>query len=362
MLCPRCHRDYADDSTFCHYDGEALIARRLVESIPAGRTRYLGEVLGDRYVVRGYIGRGSMSRVYLAEDRETNTPVAVKVLEKMHARDATARDRFMGEARAAQAVHHPNIVSIFDVGQRKDGMPYLVMEFLFGESLGEFLSRETVIRPEIALPVLRQVADGLSAAHAAHVIHRDVKPDNLFLVGEPGDPYAVKLLDFGLAKLSRGSEATAAGLAVGTMEYMAPEQVVTDPIDEFTDIYALGVVMYRMFAGALPFQGQDEGALLAKQLITEPQAPTSRVPELSPDIEAVILRAMQKRPENRYSSMLALLEDLERLLGDRDGELSALEPVDDDDVYRPKTPFARQAATFLYKKLGLPMPEQSGAE
>src|SRR5262249_11507306 len=154
------------------------------------------------------------------------------------------------------------------------GSPYLVLEFLFGESLGDLLRRDQVLDADIALPILGQTASGLAAAHEAGIVHRDVKPGNLYLLGEPGDPYAVEILDFGLAKLSASSTLTAAGVAVGTIEYMAPEQAVSDTADARSDIYGLGVVMYRMFTGALPFQGKEEGEILAQQLLAQPPPPS----------------------------------------------------------------------------------------
>jgi hypothetical protein len=149
MFCPRCHRKYDDDSTFCHFDGEPLLARPNVDRIPVGKTRHEGVLLGGRYQVRGYVGKGAMARVYLAEDLHAGHPVAVKVLDKTAARDPEAGVRFQREARAIQAIGHPNVIEIFDVGERDDGMPYLVMEFLFGESLGGLLKREGRLSADI---------------------------------------------------------------------------------------------------------------------------------------------------------------------------------------------------------------------
>jgi serine/threonine-protein kinase len=353
MFCARCHREYDAGHRFCPYDGTELAEAPRIDQFRCRPTRQKGAVLGDRYEVCGYLGKGAMARVYLAEDRQSRRPVAIKVLEAAHIRTTRTRERFLREAKAAAMIGHPNIVKVLDTGQRDDGAPFLVMEFLFGESLGDMLRRERRMSADIALPVLRHAASGLAAAHRTGIVHRDVKPDNIFLVGEPGDPYAVKVLDFGLAKMHEQSGLTVTGVAVGTVEYMAPEQVVSDLPDARTDVYGLGVVMYRTFTGELPFPRSDDSNLLAMQLVSPPPRPSERQADVRPAVEAVILKAIRKRPENRYPSMDALIEDLERLAGDRRGRLAALDPLTaSDDVYVPRNAFAKNATAYFYKKLG----------
>ena len=352
MFCARCHREYDAGHRFCPYDGTELVSAPQTDLFRCRPTRQKGTILGGRYEVRGYLGKGAMARVYLAEDQTNQRPVAIKVLESAHVRTSRTRERFLREAMAAAMIGHPNIVKVLDTGQRADGAPFLVMEYLFGESLGDCLRRDIRLEADIALPVLRHAASGLAAAHRAGIVHRDVKPDNIFLVGEPGDPYAVKVLDFGLAKIQAQSGLTAFGVAVGTVEYMAPEQVVSDRPDPRTDIYGLGVVMFRAFTGELPFPRVDDSDLLAHQLITRPPRPSERREGLDRTVEAVILKAICKRPENRYVSMDALIEDLERLAGDRRGRLIAQDPLAaPDDVYVPRGPFAKNATAYFYKKL-----------
>jgi eukaryotic-like serine/threonine-protein kinase len=357
MFCPRCHRAYETDHKFCPYDGETLTATASIDLFKSKNTQQQGSILGGRYDIRGFIGKGAMARVYLAEDMVTREPVAVKILEQTQAKGPTMRERFLREAKAVARIGHENIIKILDVGLRdEDGAPYLVLEFLFGESIGDLLRREGSLGADITLPILSQAAAGLAAAHRAGIIHRDVKPDNIFLVGEPGDPYAVKLLDFGLAKLEAASGFTQAGVAVGTLEYMAPEQVVTDKPDARTDVYGLGVVMYRMFTGHLPFHAKEDAELLAHQLLMPTPPPSRRCPELDHRTELVILTAMRKRPENRYPSMDGFLDDLERLMGERAGDLIAERLANPVDVYVPKSPFAKNAARYFYKKLGMESP------
>ncbi|MGK4009247.1 serine/threonine-protein kinase [Sorangium sp. So ce1036] len=361
MFCARCHREYDAGHRFCPYDGAELAEARRIELLRFKPTRLRGTVLGERYEVCGYIGKGAMARVYLAIERATGQPVAIKVLESFSARAERTRERFVREAQSAAMIGHPNIVKVLDAGTRADdGAPYLVMEYLFGESLGDWLRRERRMDADLALPVLCQAASGLAAAHRAGIIHRDVKPDNIFLVGAQGDPYAVKVLDFGLAKIQAAEHITASGTAVGTIEYMAPEQVVSDLPDPRTDVYGLGVVMFRTFTGVLPFPRAQQSELLARQLVTPPPRPSERRRSIDRPLESVILKAIRKRPENRYPSMEAFIEDLERLAGDRDGPLSAEAPLAaPDDVYVPQGSFARNAAIYFYRRLGMEAPRFS---
>ena len=361
MFCVRCHREYEQDAIFCAYDGERLVPERHIDFFRGKPTRQVGVILGGRYAVRGYLGKGSMARVYLAEDAKKGEPVAVKVLDMHSTRGIRAKERFVRESQAANRIGHPNIVKLLDHGQRSDGAPYIVMEYLHGESLGDLLRREQRLKEDMALPVLIQAASGLAAAHRVGIVHRDVKPDNLFLVGEPGDPYGVKILDFGLAKLSEESGFTASGVAVGTLEYMSPEQTVTDGSDHRSDVYALGVVMFRLFTGQLPFRAKVDTDLLAHQLIVPMPAPSTLDPDIDPRIEQVIMKATRKRPENRYPTMEEFHADLERLMGDRSGTLLAALPLAHArDIYQARSAFAKHAARFFYKKLSMDPPTWEG--
>lgn len=357
MFCPRCLRRFEEDLIrFCPYDGERLVATPNVSALRAKPTAESGVVLNGRYEVRGLLGRGGMARIYLAEDKQTGEPVAVKMMDALHLRSADARARFDREAKAANAVNHPNIVKVKDTGERIDGVPFLIMEYLFGETLGDWLRRETMMAPHIAIPVLAQAASALAASHKAGIIHRDVKPDNLFLQGEPGEPYAMKVLDFGLSRLDAAKTVTQVGVALGTPEYMPPEQVLGDKSDVRADIYALGIVMYRMLTGVLPFQAEDDALLLARQLIVAPTEPSEIRSTIDRATEGVILKALRKNPSDRYQTMDAMFEDLERLSGKRLGSLSASMLPRGPDIYTPKTSLSRQSAKFFYRKLGMQPP------
>ncbi len=353
MICPRCHRTYPERETKCAYDGELLTNARRIDFVRAGRTRHIGAILGNRFQIRGFIGQGGTSRLYLAEDLESNEPVALKILEPPWAHDRVAQERFLQEARAISAIDHPGIVKIHFAGQRGDGTPYIAMEYLFGESLSAYLERSGTIDPDVGLPVLRSTALALQAAHARGVVHRDVKPDNIFLLGEPGDPYGVKLVDFGFAKL-RDATITAAGVAIGTVAFMAPEQCVADTVDERTDVYGIGVVAFRMFTGVLPFGDSPPDDVLARHLIAPCPSATATRPEIDPLLGFVIERCLKKAPENRYANMAELIDDLDALAEGR--EPTAGRDSVHGDAYEPQGPFSRLVARALYRKLGVPMP------
>jgi eukaryotic-like serine/threonine-protein kinase len=304
-----------------------------------------GAIVAERYVIQGFVGDGAMARVYLAEDLQVKKPVALKVLHRDRTQDQFATERFIREVRVASTIRHPNVIRVFGAGEREDGVPYMVLEFLFGESIGELLRRDGSVELGFALPLLHKAASGLAAAHRAGIIHRDVKPDNLFLVGERGDPYELKVVDFGMAKLLEGT-LTAAGMTLGTLEYMAPEQALADEVDARADVYGLGVVMFRMLTGRLPFHGVDGPALIAHHLLVAPPRPVDLRPSLDPRIEAVILTALRKHPDNRYPSMDALIEDLERIQGKRAGALTG-RPLRRRDIYEPKATFSQAAARAL---------------
>jgi serine/threonine protein kinase len=353
MLCPRCFRRYDDEHQFCPHDGEKLAGAADVRRIRSKPTELYGELIGERYQVRGLIAKGAMGRVFLAQDKSGGEPVAVKVLDAKHLKEPRTRARFILEAKAAAKVVHQGIVKVLDVGLHTDGAPYLVMEFLYGESLGDFLRREKVMAPDRALPFLKQACAALAAAHRAGIIHRDIKPDNVFLLGEKGTPYGVKIVDFGFAKLDEHVGVTQMGVTVGTVEYMSPEQAVSDAVDARTDVYGMGALMYRAFSGRLPFDSAEMPDVMAHQLIVPPPPPALAGP-LGAGLEAIILKAMRKRPENRYASMEALLDDLGRLASGR--PLAAHGPAAEPDVYTPRSAYAQNAAQFFYKMLGKDYP------
>ena len=349
MRCPRCFREWPTEFRFCPHDGEATVEQLDSSSARAKPTRLSDAVIGRRWLIRGFIGQGTAARVYLGTDTESGRPVAVKILEERHRGDTDTRSRFLREARAVASIDHPHIVKMLEAGIREDdGVPYLVMEFLFGEPFGRYLGREGAAPPDILVPALQQAAAALQAAHAKGVIHRDLKPDNLFLVGEPGDPWELKVLDFGISRLVDRSH-TAVGMVLGTPAYMAPEQVLGEPADARTDVYALGMVLYHALTGVLPFAGCDDALVLAHQVHSTPLGP-GEIAELDERFDAVVLRAVRKDPALRYPDMAAFADALRRL-ADPAAELR-LVPAP-EDRYTPSTELGRRLAASLERQLAV---------
>ena len=265
----------------------------------------------NNYEIVSLLGEGGMGSVYVAEHPILGRRVAVKVLKREFAEDKMLVARFMNEARAASAIRQPHIVEILDVGTLPDGVPYLMMELLEGESLSGRLYREKPLQMEDALAIATQAATALSAAHAKQIVHRDLKPDNLFLVPDAAFPRGqrVVVLDFGIAKLrgelSSGSVKTHSGSVMGTPPYMSPEQCrgLNDEIDERTDIYALGIILYEMLTGAPPFVSEGFGDLLVMHLMKPPLPMRSLDPAIPPHVDAAVLRALEKPREARFASM-----------------------------------------------------------
>ena len=266
-----------------------------------------GDLIDQKYRVLRLLGTGGMGSVYEAENTRVDRRVAIKVMHQV--RDQQDVVRFEREARAAQ-IGSSNIVQVFDLGYLADGSPYMVMEYLAGESLGERLQRLRSMTPAELLPIARQILDALGAAHRAGIIHRDLKPDNVYLVRtDDGDQEIVKLLDFGISKFTDAARKAAdvsltrSGVAVGTPHFMSPEQVQgSKDLDFRTDLFSLGVILYRALSGQLPFQA-DEVAPLLVQILMETPKPLCEVrPGIDADLSALVARSMARRAEDRFQS------------------------------------------------------------
>jgi serine/threonine protein kinase len=255
--------------------------------------------------------------------------------------------RFIKAARAAMQVCHPAVVTYFETGESETGQPYVVMELLRGETLGEFLAREERLDSGLALRLFLDAASGLSEIHRMGLVHRDIKPDNLFLVGPRGAPFRLKVLDFGLAKLIRSNHKASRPMIVGTTEYMPPEQIVCDPVDARSDVYSLGAVMFRALTGELPFAEQSYKNIMAHHLVTPVPPPSWLVDELPHGLQTVVLRALRKHPNNRFPTMNVLHAALERIADGQGGEI--LEPplAHEPDSYVPQCEHASEALRAL---------------
>ena len=267
-----------------------------------------GRVLADRYAVGELLGRGGMAEVYLATDRVLDRPVAFKVLGGWLANDGTFVERFRREALAAARISHPNLVAVFDAGS-EDGVHYIVMEHVPGETLADVLRKEGRLHPNRATSIAASVADALGVAHAARIVHRDVKPANVMLTPDG----RTKLMDLGIARNIDGESITHASSILGTAGYVSPEQARGDPVDHRSDIYSLGCVLYEMLTGRQPFEAQDPLAVAYKHVHEAPVPPTSLEPSIPPPLEAVTLRAMEKEPAARFQNV----EEMASALDDR---------------------------------------------
>jgi eukaryotic-like serine/threonine-protein kinase len=271
-----------------------------------------GRVLAGRYELGRVLGTGGMATVYLAGDRVLQRQVAVKVLNPPYALDPAFVERFAAEARTAARLSHPNVVAVFDSGADA-GVHYLVMEYVPGESLVALLRRQGPLPPRRAAGLAAQVCAALAAAHAQGVIHRDVKPGNVLLAGDG----RVRVADFGIAKAATDHAGTGDGMVLGTAAYLPPEQAQGGPADARSDLYALGCVLYELLTGAPPFGSKTDSlpmAILERQVRQPPEPPSARNPLVDHGLDAVVLTALAKRPEQRYQSAQALRDDLERLL------------------------------------------------
>jgi serine/threonine-protein kinase len=269
----------------------------------------IGEQFGN-YRAISLLGEGGMGAVYLAEHPTIGRRVAVKVLHRNYIRDENLLGRFLNEARAANAIRHPNIIEILDSGTTADGTPFLVMELLEGESLGTRLRRVGALPIPTAVELAYQTASALGAAHKKGIVHRDLKPDNLYIVPDSHEPdrERIKVLDFGIAKLQQGSTGdsvkTRTGTLMGTPIYMSPEQCRgTRTVDHRSDIYSLGIILFEMLVGQPPFVSEGFGELVNMHLNVQPPAPSSLNPAVSPVLDAIVLRMLQKDPEKRFADM-----------------------------------------------------------
>ena len=278
----------------------------------------VGRILGDRYRILSRLGQGGMGSIYLAEHVTLGKRMAVKVLRPEYSRDAELLDRFQHEARAASQIGQENIVEVFDFGHTPEGEAYFVMEALDGESLARILHRDGPMPLARAVPVFLQICRALGAAHQRGIVHRDLKPENVFVLRRNDGADFVKVLDFGIAKgpgTPDSKRLTKAGSIIGTPEYMSPEQASSNVIDQRSDVYAFGVLAYETLTGRLPFDGDTPLATLMKHQSDAPVPPRRLRPELPPEVEQIVLRALVKRPEGRQQSMEELSAELSRLAG-----------------------------------------------
>jgi serine/threonine protein kinase len=310
----------SSDDTQLLRTGDIIESWRGVEAEESGDD-LVGTILNGTYAVERLLGEGGMGRVYLAQHaRISQKRVAVKVLHAEFAGSSQVLARFQREAESAAAISHPNVVTVLDIDVTPRGMPYLVCEYLEGIDLADHLKEVKRLDVPDAISITRQLCRGLGAAHARGVIHRDLKPPNVFLVGDfsKGAPRRLfaKVLDFGLSRFnaSEGEQnLTKTGFIMGTPSYMAPEQARGQRVDQRADVYGLGTILYTVLTGRAPFQEDSPQATILSLLNSEPPRPRSLMPSIPPHVELIIERAMAKNPDDRYPDMAAFEQALDAL-------------------------------------------------
>ena len=280
-----------------------------------------GMIVGERYEVVGKIGSGGMANVYKAKDHKLNRFVAMKVLKQEFREDTTFINKFKTEAQSAAGLTHPNIVNVFDVGE-DDGIHYIVMELVEGITLKDYISKKGKLSVKEATSIAIQVSMGLEAAHSHGIIHRDVKPQNI-IISTDGK---VKVTDFGIARAA--SSNTISSNVMGSVHYSSPEQVRGGYSDEKSDIYSLGITLYEMVTGKVPFEGETTVAIAIKHLQDEMVPPTVYTPDLPHSLELIILKCTQKSVDKRYASMSEVIADLKHSLIDPNGDFVQLYTMD----------------------------------
>lgn len=295
-----------------------------------------GRVLGGRYELGDLLGYGGMAEVFRGRDVRLGRDVAVKVLRTDLARDPSFQARFRREAQAAASLNHPAIVSVFDTGEDEtDGshVPYIVMEYVAGRTLRQVLQQDGRLEPTEALRITKATCQALEYSHRAGIVHRDVKPGNVMLTPE-GE---VKVMDFGIARAVSASQATmtATSSVIGTAQYISPEQARGEHVDQRSDVYSTGCLLYELLTGVPPFTGDSPVAVAYQHVRENPAVPSSIDPDIPPALDAIVLKAMAKNPVNRYQSAGEFAADLERALTGRAVQATPVMPADTTTMMRP---------------------------
>ena len=335
-VCPQCGTEYETAARFCPDDGTALR--------PKGSDSLVGRVLADRYHILKRIGEGGMGRVYLGEHVKMNRQCAIKVMSPALVNDHESAARFAREASNAARIIHPNVAAVFDYGE-SDGLVYLVMEFVEGEPLSRLLAREAPLKLDRALDLAGQICDGLGAAHELGIVHRDLKPDNILITRTRTGREVAKVVDFGIAKAIQegaGEGLTRTGQVIGTPEFMSPEQLLGDPIDARSDLYALGCILHLMLTAAPPFEAKTREQMIKRRLSEDAPHVHGLDPAIPESVARIVGRLLARTPGERYGSGAEVRDALSGTHIRRSGALPRL-PTD----IRP-TPRSAPTVAFLH--------------
>jgi serine/threonine protein kinase len=321
LQCPRCARQYPDDIHVCPADLTPLHADDTIADAPIDPL--IGRIFEEKYRLDERLGGGGMGTVYRATHLLIDKAVALKVLSQRFVGDDTAQQRFRREARAAGRMQHPNAVIVNDFGATEDGYLYIVMELLEGRTLRDLLAREAPLDPARAVSFMLQTCAAVGAAHDAGLIHRDLKPANIFVEQRSDLPANVKVLDFGVAKFVVEEQdddyqtLTQAGAIIGTPRYMSPEQCSgAAPLTPASDVYSLGIILYEMLTGAVPFTADTPLAVALKQVTEPPRSVREIVPSVPDELERIVLHALAKNPATRPANANELRRELHAIAED----------------------------------------------
>jgi len=306
--CSQCHSSYPTDERFCPKDGAAIVEDT------ATPHPLIGKTLSGRYLVRRRIGKGGMGEVFEADHIGLDKRVAIKFLLDKFNTDREVLMRFHREARLASKIGHDNIIDITDIGEDDEGRAYIVMELLEGLDLGQVLQRSGPMHVHRAVHLIRQICRGLAAAHDKQIVHRDMKPENVFLTQRDDRLDVVKIMDFGISKVIDAHDSkvrlTQTGAVVGTPVYMAPEQAMGDEVDHRCDVYAVGVMLFELLCGRPPFEGTTYLSLVTQHINAAPPNPRTLRPDIPPSVEKLILDALEKDPAKRVPTIRAFEQRL----------------------------------------------------
>lgn len=316
LHCPTCGRHYSSDFAICPEDESPLQADATIAGV-APVDPLVGHTLDGKYRLEERLGIGGMGTVYRARHLLIDRPVAVKVLNQRFVEDEAARTRFRREARAAGRLQHTNAVTVTDFGESADGYVYLVMELLEGRTLRDVLAKEAPLDAARSVSLMMQISAAVAAAHEAGIIHRDLKPANIFIVQRADVPAVVKVLDFGIAKLAAEAfeeddplTLTQVGAMIGTPRYMSPEQCDGAELTPAADVYSLGVILYEMLTGTVPFSGSTPLSIAMKHTAEIPRNPRDFVSTIPPALEQMVLHTLAKRPQDRPANAAEFRKEL----------------------------------------------------
>lgn len=348
-LCPTCRRTYPEYAGYCGFDSTKLVpnpnpsnaprdtshtvvtSNRIpipvnpAESLtnpplseePVSISNLQGKTIGGKYEVQSVLGEGGMAVVYKAYHKHMERTVVIKVMQGWLMANKNSLERFEREYKLTAKLNHPNIVNVYDVGFLSANEPYLVMEFIKGEALADKIGRQGALPLTTVANITIQICRGLQEAHTLGIIHRDLKPENILLQEKSDRPDWVKIVDFGISHLVAGSKRlTKTGKMVGTPEYIAPEQLKDRPIDIRADIYSLGIIIYEMLAGTVPFTAESTEAVLMKHLLDDTPPVTNFRDDISDQslFSKIVMKALQKNPDDRYQTATELRLDMEQAL------------------------------------------------